>query len=311
MATTTDPDSVGAVMETLERLGLGPDTRAVIISCTNLGEHHAATSAVAQLQAAHPSVSAGLKVPCPWARHAAALHRGGDVGVRLTLNAEHDIYRWGPITLSPSLLDGNGGFPVTLEDLWDHADLDEVRRECRAQVERAILWGFDVTHLSSHFDALLLRPEFFDVALDLAVEFDLPLELPDEAVLNRAGFRLRELAAEEHIVSAGRVLELDQEFAVPRYNSGRPDLAAAAEALGAFLADLRPGVTVLRISPAEDTPEHRALTTSTAGISMFETMRAALPTLMGSSAAERGDHVRLITYRDLRAVQRQAGRRSS
>ncbi len=297
--------------ETLERLGLGPDIRAVIISCTNHGEHHAATSAVAQLQSTHPAVSAGLKVPCPWARHAAALHRGGDVGVRLTLNAEHDIYRWGPITLSPSLLDGNGGFPVTLEDLWDHADLDEVRRECRAQIERAILWGFDVTHLSSHFDAMLLRPEFFDIALDLAVEFDLPLELPDEAVLSRAGFRLRELADEEHIVSAGRVLELDQEFAVLRHTSGRTDTQATTEAFRAFLAGLRPGVTVLRISPATDTPEHRALTASTAGISMFETMMSALPALGGAGSIGSVDAVRLITYRDLRTVQRARARPAS
>ncbi len=291
------------VKETLERLGLSPATRAVIISCTNLGEHHAATSAVVQLQGAHPAISAGLKVPCPWARHAAALHRGGDVGVRLTVNAEHDIYRWGPITQSPSLLDGNGGFPGTLEDLWDHADLDEVRRECRAQVERAILWGFDVTHLSSHFDALLLRPEFFDVALDLAVEFDLPLELPDEAVLRRAGFRLRELAAEENLVFAARVVELDQELEVPRHPSGRTDVEAAARALRTFLAELDPGVTVLRISPAVDTPEHRALTTSTAGISMFETVMATVAQLpVGGSPA---DNVRLITYRDLRTAQRQ------
>ena len=83
-------------------------------------------------------------VPCPWARDAAAMYRGEDVGVHLTLNSEWSNYRWGPITHSPSLLDGDGGFPRTVEDVWDHADLDEVRKECRAQVERAIYWGFDV-----------------------------------------------------------------------------------------------------------------------------------------------------------------------
>ena len=97
--------------------------------------------------------------------------------MHLTLNAEHDRYRWGPITHAPSLLDGDGGFPRTVSDLWDHADLDEVRRELRAQVERAILWGFDVSHLDSHMGTLQLRPEFFDVYLDLAVEFGLPLRL--------------------------------------------------------------------------------------------------------------------------------------
>jgi chitin disaccharide deacetylase len=288
---STDPSPL------LDRLGFASDTRAIIISCTNFGEHHAATQAVADLQAAHLSVSAGLKVPCPWSRHAAALYRGGDVGVRLTLNAEHDIFRWGPITHCPSLLDGNGGFPATLEDLWDHADLDEVRRECRAQIERAVFWGFDVSHLSSHFDALLLRPEFFDVALDLAIEFALPLELPDEAVLRRAGFRLRELAAEENIVVADRVIELDQELRLP----ANPTPAEAGTALVDFFDQLTPGVTVLRISPAHDTPEHRALTVSTDGITMFTTVRAALNVL-----DQAPPNVALLTYRDLRAVQRGA-----
>ena len=304
----------------------------MIISCTNFGEHHAATSAVAELQSAHAAVSAGLKVPCPWARYAASLNRGADVGVRLTLNAEHDIYRWGPITHSPSLLDGNGGFPVTLEDLWDHAELDEVRRECRAQLERAISWGFDVSHLSSHFDALLLRPEFFDVALDLALEFALPIELPDEAVLMRAGFRLRDLAAEEGVVFAGRVVELDQELRLP-HPSGSPapgkdgdrdqdsdrgdrdqdgghrdDEAAAA--FKAFLSDLAPGVTVLRISPAINTAEHRALTDSGAGIAMYRTVLATLSAFSPTTNRLNSDpRVQLITYRDLRSIQRSGAER--
>ena len=32
--------------------------------------------------------------------------------MHLTLNAEYDLYRWGPITQAPSLLDGDGGFPA-------------------------------------------------------------------------------------------------------------------------------------------------------------------------------------------------------
>ena len=53
-------------------------------------------------------------VPCPWSRDAAAMYRGEDVGVHLTLNSEWETYRWGPITHSPSLLDGDGGFPRTV-----------------------------------------------------------------------------------------------------------------------------------------------------------------------------------------------------
>src|SRR5690606_15815472 len=108
-------------------------------------------------------------------------------------NAEHDLYRWGPITHAPSLLDGDGGFPRTRRDVWDHADLDEVRRELRAQIERAILWGFDVSHLDSHMDTLQLKPEFFDVYLDLAVEFGLPVRLADAATERSTGFPFRSI----------------------------------------------------------------------------------------------------------------------
>ena len=38
-------------------------------------------------------------------------------------------YRWGPITQAPSLLSGDGGFPRSIDDLWEHADPEEVRRE--------------------------------------------------------------------------------------------------------------------------------------------------------------------------------------
>src|SRR5260370_41153578 len=97
-------------------------------------------------------------VPCPWARDAAALYRGEDVGVHLTLNSEWSNYRWGPITHSPSLLDGDGGFPRTVEDVCDHADLDEGRTRCRAQAARPIHWGFDVTPRDSPTATMQPRP---------------------------------------------------------------------------------------------------------------------------------------------------------
>src|SRR5256714_1114136 len=109
------------------------------------------------------ATSASLMVPGPWSREAASRYRGEDIGVHLTLNAEYDLYRWGPITHAPSLLDGDGGVPRTADDDWDHAHVDEVRREGRAQIERAIYSGFDVIHLDSHKGSLQLRPQCFDV----------------------------------------------------------------------------------------------------------------------------------------------------
>src|SRR5947209_16044229 len=184
-----------------ERLGHPPDARLLIVNCDDLGSSHAANVGVYEALREGVASSATLMVPCPWAREAAARYRGEDVGVHLTLNAEHDLLRWGPITYCPSLLDGDGGFPRTVEDLWDHADTEEVRRECRAQIERAIYWGFDVSHLSCHLGAAESRPEFFDVALEMAVDFGLPLRLPDSSDHARLGFPFRELAAQEKVAS--------------------------------------------------------------------------------------------------------------
>lgn len=226
-----------------ERLGHGADARVLIITCDDLGATRAANVAVYDALRRGLATSASLMVPAPWGRDAAAMWRGEDVGVHLTLNSELDTYRWGPITHAPSLLDGDGGFPRTLEDTWDHADVDEVRRECRAQVERAILWGFDVSHVDSHMHALEMRPEFFDVYLDLALDFGLPIRLRGPEVEHAAGFPFRKLAAEEgvlfpdHHVEAGRDVRRTIERA---------------------LFDLRPGVTEISIRPALDTDELRS-----------------------------------------------------
>ena len=233
------------VTSAAERLGYPPDAKLLIVNCDDLGSSHAANVGVYQALRDGLATSASLMVPCPWAREAASRYRGEDIGVHLTLNAEYDLYRWGPITHAPSLLDGDGGFPRTLADVWDHADLDEVRRELRAQVERAIYWGFDVSHLDSHMGALQLRPEFFDVYLDLAVEFGLPLRLSGASTETTIGFPFRRLAEEEGVL-------FPDHFVYVRGVGSR-------RALERTLFDLRPGVTEVYVHPAVDTSELRAL----------------------------------------------------
>jgi predicted glycoside hydrolase/deacetylase ChbG (UPF0249 family) len=228
-----------------ERLGYAPDARLLIVNCDDLGFCHAANIGVYESLHSGLATSASLMVPCPWARGAAASYRGEDVGVHLTVNAEHDLYRWGPITHAPSLLDGDGGFPRTITDVWDHADLDEVRRECRAQIERAILWGFDVSHLDAHMGTVQIRSEFFDIYLGLAIEFGLPLRLSGAETEVQIGFPFRQLADDEG------VLYPDDFIYVPRVGSRK------------FLLDaidtLRPGVTEAYLHPAVDSPELRAM----------------------------------------------------
>jgi len=236
------------------------------------------------------ATSATLMVPCPWGREAAAGYLGEDVGVHLTLNAEWDLYRWGPITQAPSLLDGDGGFPRTNADVWDHADLDEVRRECRAQIERAILWGFDVSHLDSHMGTLQLRPEFFDIYLELAIDFGLPLRLSSASSERLIGFPARQLTAEEG------VLFPDQFVAVTNSKG-----VGSRRAIEKVLFDLRPGVTEVYLHPAADTPELRSVAPDWPG--RVDDLHLLVHDAALRARIERSG-VKLIGFRELRDAQR-------
>jgi predicted glycoside hydrolase/deacetylase ChbG (UPF0249 family) len=282
--------TVRAVTTLAERLGHPAGAPLVILTGNDLGMAQATNAGVYEALRAGVASSASLMVPCPWARDAAAQYMGEDVGVQLTLNAELDVYRWGPVTRAPSLLDGDGGYPRTLTDLWEHADLDEVRRECRAQIERAILWGFDVSHLDSHLGALALKPEFFDVYLDMAVDFGLPIRLPGASTERDIGFPFRRLATDEGVLFPDHLV-----------TTGLPGSRRAIERA---LFDLRPGVTELAVHPATDTPELRAMSpdwSARVADHHFVCHDSGLRTMLSRSGAV------VIGYRELRELQRKGG----
>ncbi|MSO36681.1 MAG: ChbG/HpnK family deacetylase [Acidimicrobiia bacterium] len=274
-------------MSTLaERLGYAPDAKLVIINCDDLGSSRSANVAIYESLRTGVATSATLMVPCPWSRDAAADYRGEDVGVHLTLTSEWERYRWGPITRSPSLLDGDGGFPRTVEDVWEHADIEEVTKECRAQIERAILWGFDVSHLDSHMGTLQLKPEFFSVYLELACEFALPLRMAGASAEPLVGFPFRRIAAEEGICFSDHFI----------YTS-----VGSKKAIEKALSQLRPGVTEVYFHPAVDTDELRSSHPDWANrVEDHATLceDAAFADLITRSDAT------LIGYRELREIQR-------
>lgn len=271
-----------------ERLGHPADAKLVILSCDDLGSCHAANVGVFESIRSGVATCTSLMVPAPWARHAAALYEAtDDVGVHLTLNAEHEHYRWGPITHAPSLLSGESGFPRDVDDLWEHADPDEVFRELKAQVERALAWGIDVTHLAPHLTAITLRPEFFDIYLELAVEFGVPMRVPSTVTEEQAGFPFRKLAAEAGVVFPDH---FDHDWR-----------AGSRERVTRALQQLQPGVTEMHVQPAIDTPEVHALTplaNDWIDDHAFVTATAPLPQLIESVGAT------LIGYRELRDAMR-------
>ncbi len=275
------------VTQLAERLGHGPDERLVIINCDDLGSCHAANLGVYDALRAGVATCASIMVPAPWARHAASMYAGEDIGVHLTLNCEHEFYRFGPLTHAPSLLSGEQGFPRTIDDLWEHADPEEVARECRVQVERAVAWGFDVTHMTPHLTAITLRPEFFGVYLDLAIELRLPIRLPSTITEAAAGFPFRKLAADEGVLFPDH---FDHDWR-----------AGSRERVYAAVRALEPGVTEIHVQPVMDTPEVRAMSDQADGWIDDHDLVVRDPKLR-ELLAEHG--AVLIGYRELRDAMR-------
>ena len=110
--------------------------------------------------------------------------------------------------------------------------------------------GIDVTHLAPHLTAITLRPQFFDVYIELAVEFQLPVRLPSTLTEAQAGFPFRKLAAEEGVLFPDH---FDHDWR-----------EGSRERVLNSLRNLQPGVTEIHVQPCIDTPEIRALGESAA-----------------------------------------------
>jgi len=170
-------------METLERLGFSAGATVAVVHTDDIGMSHAANIGAFAALDTGPATCGSVMVPCPWFSEAAEMARARpdvDLGVHLTLNAEFDGYRWGPVagrTAVPSLVDGAGHLHRSSRETVKSGTVDDVRTELRAQIDAALGAGIDVTHLDSHMGTVF-HPKFFDVYLELGREYRLPLFLP-------------------------------------------------------------------------------------------------------------------------------------
>lgn len=159
--------------EILERLGV-TTARALIVTASDAGLTYGVNEGVRQALTAGFVTDTSLLVTGPFAREAVA-RLGSNLGVQLALSAEHELLEMRPVTYSPSLFGGRGGFPLDANDASEHADPDEVHREFRAQIERARMLGVRPTFLASHDDVVAQHLALFDVFLDVAEEYALPI----------------------------------------------------------------------------------------------------------------------------------------
>lgn len=125
--------------------------------------------------------STNFMATTPWFLEAVRLSKEHqfDVGVHLTLTCEWSNMSYSPITNAPSLVDELGYFLKDYPDLLTQLDMEEVRAEYRAQIERVIKAGIIPTHVETHMLPPLTFPnaeiyrELTDVVESVVAEYGL------------------------------------------------------------------------------------------------------------------------------------------
>jgi predicted glycoside hydrolase/deacetylase ChbG (UPF0249 family) len=231
---------------TAERLSYAADARVLIVNADDFGMCHDQNEGVIAGLKDGLFTSSTILVTCPWFEEAAAFARGNpgaDLGVHLTLTAEWDSYKWGPVSARrevPSLVDERGYLWQTVAQVYQHARLDEAEAELRTQIEKALAAGIDVTHLDSHMGTLQLRADYHEIYARLASEYRVPIRLASRRRMRAEGM--------------GAILDQLDAYGVITPDhlvfNGPPSVGETESYWTNLIRTLKPGVTEVLCHPA-------------------------------------------------------------
>jgi predicted glycoside hydrolase/deacetylase ChbG (UPF0249 family) len=255
----------------------------LIIRSDDAGMSHSVNMGLQRLIETGLPVSVSVMFPTPWYQETVEIlkrHPAVSVGIHLTLNSEWKNYRWGPVlgrTAVPTLVDADGYFFPSSEALYrNRPDVQEIEKELRAQIERALRSGLKIDYVDYHMGTAVSYPEFREVTERLAREF----------ALGMSGY-------------FGETRHDPQYWAAPR---------SKADSLVAMIDRLRPGFNVVVTHVGIDDAELGALldmNTANPLPEMSKNRQGELDALTSQrfSEAVKARNVRLITYRQLIEMQ--------
>lgn len=167
-----------------ERLGWPKGAKVLILHVDDAGMSHDSDEGVEMATGQGVATSTSVMMPCPWVPEIVKYikeHPKLDAGLHLTLTSEWDNYRWGPLAGKanvPGLVDKQGCFYPGVAAVYFSATPDEVDKEIRAQLDRALAMGFKPTHLDSHMGTLFAKDAFMEKYLKLGIEKQIPVMFP-------------------------------------------------------------------------------------------------------------------------------------
>lgn len=154
----------------------------LMIRTDDVGMSHSVNTGLIKLLDTGYPVSVSVMFACPWYAEAVSIlkkYENTSVGIHLTLNSEWEHYRWGPVTgreAVPSLVDEQGYFFHSSSTLYQNEPKrEEVEKELRAQIDRAMASGLTIDYVDYHMGTAMGNPMFREVTENLAREYGLGL----------------------------------------------------------------------------------------------------------------------------------------
>ncbi len=237
-----------------EQLGYSKETKLLIVHADDLGLCHSVNEASIQAFDHGIVQSGSIMVACPWfseiadyAKH----HPQMDLGIHLTLTSEWNRYKWGSVSQTAdvsTLLNDQGFFyPSNAEVIADIRPI-EVEKEMRAQIDRALDFGIQPSHLDSHMGTLFESADLMDIYLQLSRDYKIPVFLPRESIEQSSPDLFASLQR-DGVLMIDRFLMANSNVSVDGWMEFYSDL----------IKHLKPGVTQMIIHPGFDNAELRAI----------------------------------------------------
>jgi predicted glycoside hydrolase/deacetylase ChbG (UPF0249 family) len=167
-----------------EKLGYPKGSKVVIFHVDDAGMAYESNQGAKKSIEGGVASSCSIMMTCPWAADMAKYalkHPEMDAGLHLVLTSEWKAYRWGPLSGKeqvPGLVDPEGNLWSSVPEVLAHASPEEVEKEIRAQIERALSIGLKPTHMDSHMGTLFASDQFLERYIKLGIEYKIPVMFP-------------------------------------------------------------------------------------------------------------------------------------
>ncbi|MDB4443618.1 polysaccharide deacetylase family protein, partial [Saprospiraceae bacterium] len=218
-----------------------------------------------------------------------------DYGIHLTITCEWENYKFGPIlpvNEVPSLVDKNGYFFRSRDELKNNASLDDLRKELKAQMDKALNCGLKPSHIDSHMYSVGATPEFFKLYKELGVLYDLPV------LLNQQLMEMVGLNIEENIQ--------ENDFLVEKVHYGKFEYFKKGELKNYYRGvwnELVDGLNMILIHPAFNNDEMKEITVNHPNFgSDWRQIDFDYFTSNESKVKVKENDIELITWKDLNKV---------